>query len=583
MRFTVVRGIALAVVALAGGEAMAQDAAGDWWGLLGPEDGRFPRLRLAAHIKSDSAGALTGTFDSLDQNAIGLPLTDISVKDGMLGFTLPAVTGRFVGRWDPAAKVWAGVWTQNGGTQPLRLAAGAPPPAVAVAPPPLPADWAIPADGEIARLIDERIAGRKGEGIVIGVLDPAGTRIVARGPAGGTPVDARTLFEIGSMSKVFTALILADMVGHGEVALDDPAEKYLPAGAHMPQRGGKQITLRDLATHMSGLPRLPDNMPFGNPDDPYADYDEKLLLDFLGHHTLTREIGSRFEYSNLGFGLLGYLLARVAHTDYATLVAKRITGPLGMRDTVILLSGEQKARFAQGHDAFMRPAAPWTLPTLAGAGAIRSTAADMLKFLGAALDPKSPIAPAMKVALADRRSLGRPGTDIGLAWMVSQPAPGRETLFHDGGTGGYRTAMALEPAKRRAVVVLTNAAVEPSADDLAMHLLIGSRVLPAGTVPPAPPPAKAHKEISLPPAEFDRVVGRYELSPVMTVEVSRTAAGVQAQLTGQPAFPIYPEGPLAFFWKIVDAQLTFTVDAAGKVTGAVLHQLGQDMPGKRVP
>jgi CubicO group peptidase (beta-lactamase class C family) len=581
MRFTVVRGAALAVLALAGGEAIAQDAAGDWWGLLGPESGPRPPLRLAVHIKSDSAGALTGTFDSLDQKAIGLPLADISVKDGMLSFTLPSVEGRYAGRWDPAQKAWVGIWTQPGTRQPLRFAGGTPPPAKVVPPPP--ANWSIPADGEIARLIDERIAARTGEGIVVGVRDAGRTRVVARGPAGAKPADARTLFEIGSMTKVFTALILADMVAKGEVSLDDPAEKYLPAGAHMPQRGGRQISLRDLATHMSGLPRLPDNMPFGNPDDPYADYDEKLLLEFLGHYTLPRDIGSRFEYSNLGFGLLGYLLTRAAHSDYATLVAKRITGPLGMRDTVIVLSAEQKTRFAQGHDQYMRPAAPWTLTTLAGAGAIRSTAADMLTFVGAALDPRSPIGPAMKVALADRRSLGAPGDEIGLAWMVSQPAPGREVLFHNGGTGGYRTAMALEPAKGRAVVVLTNAAVEPASDDLAMHLLIGAPVAPAGTVPPAPPAATKHTEISLPAAELERVAGRYEIVPGIILEVSHESDGLKARVTGQPAFPIYAEAPLAFFFRVVDAQIRFTVDAQGKVTGGVMRQGGRDTPVRRLP
>lgn len=125
------------------------------------------------------------------------------------------------------------------------------------------------------------------------------------------------------MSKIFTALILADMVAKGEVSLDDPAEKYLPAGAKIPERNGRKITLRDLAHHRSSLPRLPDNMPFGNPADPYSDYSEKMLLDYLGRHQLTRDIGSQFEYSNLGFGLLGYLLGRGGHSDYETLLARR--------------------------------------------------------------------------------------------------------------------------------------------------------------------------------------------------------------------------------------------------------------------
>jgi D-alanyl-D-alanine-carboxypeptidase/D-alanyl-D-alanine-endopeptidase len=456
-------------------------------------------------------------------------------------------------------------------------------PAPAPPRPQLPANWVAPADATIAELIDARIAQRRGEGIVVGVLDRSGRRIVARGPGGSAaPFDARTVFEIGSMSKIFTALLLADMVAKGEVSLDDPAEKYLPAGAKMPERNGRKITLRDLSNQHSGLPRLPSNMPFGNPEDPYADYTEKMMLDFLGGYQLTRDIGSQFEYSNLGVGLLGYLLGRAGRSDYETMIARRITGPLGMHDTAITLSPGQRARFAQGHDQYMRPTAPWTLPTLAGAGAIRSTITDMLIFVGAALNPKSPLAPAMKLATAERWPLGAPGRAIGLGWIISEPEKGRETLFHNGGTGGFRAAMVLEPAKASAVVVLTNASVEPSSDDLAMHILLGTPLQPLVPVPPAPPPQVARTKVALPPAELDRVVGRYEFAPGITLSVEREGTGLKAQLTGQPPLPIFAEAPLSFFLRATDAQLRFTAGADGKVTGVTLIQAGQPQNAKRI-
>jgi len=341
--------------------------------------------------------------------------------------------------------------------------------------------WAhsLPADRKVASLIGDRIAGRDGEGIVIALLDPSGTRIVARGPARQDVLcDGSTIFEIGSLTKVFTALILADMALKGEVSLDDPAETYLPAGAHMPDYEGRKITLRDLATHMSGLPRLPGNMPFANPQDPYADYDEALLLDFLGRYRLTRAPGSRYDYSNLGFGLLGYLLGRAAHSDYATLLAQRITGPLGMHDTAIALTPEHESRFAQGHDAAMHPAAPWTFPTLTGAGAIRSTGHDMAAFARAAMDPASAIGAAMRLSTASPPALGDGRNKAGLGWVVGVAPDGQQLLFHDGGTGGFRTSIILEPESRRAVVVLANAAVEPSTPDLASHILLGAPRLP---------------------------------------------------------------------------------------------------------
>jgi len=201
-----------------------------------------------------------------------------------------------------------------------------------------------------------------------------------------------------------------------------------------------------------------------------------MLLDFLSRYQLTRDIGSKYEYSNLGVGLLGYLLARRAGASYEALLKHRILDPLGMRDTAITLSADQKARFAQGHDAMMQPAMAWDLPTLAGAGAIRSTASDMLIFLKAAIGIRqTPLARAFALMLGERRPGVAPNVDTGLGWMMAK-SPRGEIVLHDGGTGGFRTSMAFDPVKRRGVVVLTNAAREPSSNDLAIHLLIGSPV-----------------------------------------------------------------------------------------------------------
>lgn len=561
--------------------ALAQNATGEWSGVLEIVPGT--RLRLAVHIAAGPDGRLGGTLDSLDQNAIGLPLADVTLTGDHLALRLDRPPARFEGSWDPADKAWRGEWRQNGQAWQLVLTSGKPPAAIAPTQPPVPINWTLPSDSEIAAMIDTRIAARHGAGIAIGVIDRSGRRIVTRSVAGAAAsgFDVRTIFEIGSMSKVFTALMLADMVSKGEVSLDDPAEKYLPAGAKMPERGGHKITLRDLGSQTSGLPRLPDNMPVGNPDDPYSDYSEKLLLDFLSRYQLTRDIGSQFEYSNLGFGLLGYLLARAGHTDYATLLATRITGPLGMRDTTIMLSPDQQRRFAPGHDRHMRPARPWTLPTLAGAGAIRSTADDMLTFLAAAMNPASPIGPAMKLATGGRRPTGKPSTEIGLGWIISQPTKGRETLFHNGGTGGFRSAMLLDPARRSGVVVLANAAVEPATDDLATHILLGTPVLAAPPVPAAPQPPSRHDEVTLPSSALDQVVGRYEFAPGVVLTVERDGPGLKAQLTGQPAHPIFPEAPLRFFLRVVDAQLRFTACPNGEVTGVELIQSGREVSGKR--
>ncbi|HEU4651788.1 MAG TPA: serine hydrolase, partial [Croceibacterium sp.] len=413
-------------------------------------------------------------------------------------------------------------------------------------------------------------------------LDPAGRRVVAGGPASGTAFDGDTVFEIGSISKVFTALILADMVNKGEVSLDDPAEKYLPADARMPGRNGRKITLADLSTHSSSLPRLPDNMPYADAGDPYADYTEALLLAFLAKYELPRDIGEKVEYSNLGVGLLGYLLGRAAGSDYETLLRERITGPLGMTDTVIALSPDQQARFATPRDEYIRPTKPWHLPALAGAGAIRSTANDMLKLAAAALDPNSPIGPAMRTALSVRRPFTSPRVEQALGWQVFHPEPGREVLTHDGGTGGFRSNISLEPARGLAVVALANSAAEPSATDLAMRVLIGSPMAPTPAVPPAPAPAVARAEVTLPQAELARVVGRYDFGGGIVFDITLDGTQLRAQRAGTAALPIYPEAPLKFYWKAVDAQVVFTTDASGTVTGAQFTQGPVSLTGKRI-
>ncbi|MBX3562549.1 MAG: beta-lactamase family protein [Sphingomonas sp.] len=462
------RGLTLlaALIALPA-QAATQEAVGDWIGTLEPAPGMT--LRLAVHIQASEAGGLVGTLDSLDQGARGIPLADIEAEGGRLAFAIPAVSGRYEGRWAEDRAAWTGEWNQPGLATPLILTA-APSASAGSA---RPTAWTVPDDAAIAALVEARIAARPGVGMVVGVIGPDGRRVIGRGPAGETPFDGGTIFEIGSMTKAFTALLLADMVRRGEVSLDDPAARYLPGGAAMPRRGDREIKLRDLANHRSGLPRLPDNLAPADMTNPYADYDEARLLAFLGGYELTRDIGAQFEYSNLGAGLLGYLLVRRAGADFESLVRERITRPLGMDDTAIDLAADQRVRLATGHDAALRPTGPWDFPTLAGAGALRSSVDDMLDFLALAtgLAP-SELTPAANALLAEDWQGPTPNVRTALGWAVLTLGE-RRIALHDGGTGGHRAMMAYDPQTRQGVVVLTNAAAEPGASDMALHLLAG--------------------------------------------------------------------------------------------------------------
>jgi CubicO group peptidase (beta-lactamase class C family) len=389
------------------------------------------------------------------------------------------------------------------------------------------------------------------------------------------PLNGDTIFEIGSATKVFTSLLLADMVQRGEVALADPVAKYLPAEVKVPERGGRAITLVDLSTHTSGLPTMPTNFNPKDPANPYADYTVDQLYQFLSSYQLTRDIGSKFEYSNLGVGLLGQALARRAGMDYEALVRSRITIPLGMSSTGITLSPEMKARLALGHNDKLVTVPNWDLPALAGAGALRSSANDMLTFLAANLGyVKSPLAPAMAAMLSVRRPTGAPELgEIGLGWLITKPSED-EIVWHNGGTGGYRSYIGYDAKTRVGIVVLSNTFTLAGIDDIGMHLLDSHA--------PLLPAPKEHKEITVDARIFDGYVGQYQLAPNFILTITREGDQLFAQATGQGKAQIYPESEREFFYKVVDAQITFETDAKKRATGLTLHQNGANMPAKRI-
>src|ERR1039457_4272631 len=182
---------------------------------------------------------------------------------------------------------------------------------------------------EIRSIMANRVESGRAVGMVTGVIDEKGRQVVASGKVsldGTQQPDGDTVFEIGSVTKVFTSLILADMIEKDEVKPDDPVSKFLPATVKVPSRNGREITLLDLSMQVSGLPRLPDNLKPADPANPYADYDASKLYDFLSRYTLTRDPGEKYEYSNLAVGLLGHALALKAGMSYEELLRRALHG-----------------------------------------------------------------------------------------------------------------------------------------------------------------------------------------------------------------------------------------------------------------
>jgi CubicO group peptidase (beta-lactamase class C family) len=451
--------------------------------------------------------------------------------------------------------------------------------AVLVAAHPVAASAQIASDAEIRKILADRIdAQQQGVGIVVGVIEPSGRRIVAYGSADRDdkgPLNGDTVFEIGSVTKVFTSLLLADAVQRGEVALNDPVSKYLPKGTKVPEHGGKPITLVDLATHTSGLPSLPSNLRPKDPGNPYADYTVAQLYEFLASYPLPRDPGAAYDYSNLGAGLLGHALARRAGMDYDTLVRTRITGPLSMNSTSIALSDSMRQRLAKGHDVQRERTPNWDFPTLAGAGALRSTANDLLNFLAANLGQKpTPLSPAMASMLVTRRPTPNPRMKVALAWHIVSADDGRELVWHNGGTGGYRSFLAFDPKNHSGVVVLSNMSTNEGVDDIGLHLLDPSS--------PLLPPKKGRKKIAVDPAVLERYAGKYQLAPTFIITITREGNRLFEQATAQPRFEIFPETDHDFFLEAVDAEISFVTDSTGRVTKAILHQGGVDQDAKRI-
>lgn len=428
--------------------------------------------------------------------------------------------------------------------------------------------------------LSARLAAAGRGAIVVGLLNGASARFVSvgtiEGESEGRPVDADTLFELGSVSKVFTATLLAEMVERGELRLDTPVTDLLPPGAHLApaDASARPITLGDLSSHVSGLSRMPKQFTPKNILDPYADYDAAALFAELGAVPPPRGPGVRFEYSNLGAGLLGELLGRRLGQGYEAAVRARVLEPLALRDTHTDTPAAWTARLASGFDAASNPTPHWRFAALAGAGAWRSSAKDMVKFLAASISPQAvPLGRAMRSTQTPRADTDIPDTRIGLGWLVRQKN-GRTIVWHNGGTGGFHTWLGFDAERRLGAVLLTSTGLD--IDDLGFNLLDAAS--PVKTLAPR----KLRRAVTLSPQSLDVVTGDYKIAGGPRLLVRRGVSGLTVQLEGQPALPVLPESPTAFFYQGVDAQIDFVLDPKGRPVRLVLHQNGHDTPADRV-
>ena len=389
--------------------------------------------------------------------------------------------------------------------------------------------------------------------------------------AGPVAFDRDSLFEIGSITKGLTGLLLADMVRKGEVRLEDPVSMHSRPGARLPTRGGREITLRDLVTHTSGLPRLPAGFAPKDRRNPYKDFDADALYESLARTTLERDIGLSHAYSNLGFMWLSEMLARRGGKPFEALLAERVLMPLGMATASVTIPAERRRHAVTGHDGLYKPVSQWDFaPDLSGVGGVRASLGDMLKLAEALAGKRAtPIDETIALALTPLHRLGDLESHIAYGWMMRDRGAGR-IYTHGGGTGGFRSALFFNRDAKTAAVVLADSVA--SFDDLARHL-----------VDPGMPLVKKRVALDLDVETRKQYVGAYELCPGFVITVWEEGEKLMSRATGQDAVEYFRDGTDSFFLRVVEARIVFNRGADGKVEGLTLHQGGRQIPGRRLP
>ena len=416
-------------------------------------------------------------------------------------------------------------------------------------------------DDELRAALERRFKDdRTGACVAAAVIDKGTTASAYVCAKSQRPYDKHTAFEIGSNSKPMTAALLAELIARGEVTLDDPIAKLLPAGTSVPSFNGREITIRDIVTHTSGLPSFPSEWwRMADRNNPYAGLTERDLIDTLAATKLTRAPGSQWEYSNFATMVLSYALAKRGGKDFETLLRERLFASLGMSDTYIA-NCPPHVRLAQGHLSNGLPTVPWDFPVdMAGVGGVRATLPDMVRYLEGQLGTREST---ITLALTHtQQEVARvSGHTMGIKWEILSTVKivdGRTIVMHGGGTGGYSSFVAFDRAAKRAVVLLSDTSLTSfgGLGQLGLHLLDPSRLAGA-------PRIAATADAKL----IDALVGRYRLQTGLGIDLRRKDNGLTTQADAQPEFEMGYDSAGDFYPLAFDALLRPKRKADGTYT-----------------
>ncbi|WP_187437250.1 serine hydrolase [Bradyrhizobium rifense] len=428
-------------------------------------------------------------------------------------------------------------------------------------------------DSDLKAALSQRFTGdRTGACVAAGVIDngTAATAYFCADPKSARPYDEHTTFEIGSVTKTMTAALLAELIATHDIALDDPIARLLPPGTSVPSFNGHEITIGEIVTHTSGMPaNLPDYHP-PDPSNPYAGATERDLRDTLAAIKLTREPGSKWEYSNPAMIVLSYALAKRAGKDYETLLRERLLGPLGMNETYVATRPPQ-VHLAQGHYPNGVAANPWDFhPDMAGVGGVRATLADMLRYMEGELGTRdSAITPAL--TLTQQEVAYVDGHRMGMNWNLLVTS-GHTVASHEGATGGYSSFVGFDRNAKRAVALLSDTSLVTlgGLGQFGFHLLDTSRSAGA-----------PHVAMDADAKLIDALVGRYRLQGGLGIELRHKDSGLTIQADGQSEFEMGYDSAGDFYPHKFDAVLRPKRKADGSY-GFTWFQGGGAVEAKRI-
>lgn len=428
--------------------------------------------------------------------------------------------------------------------------------------------WADELKAKIDAKVQQHFKNNTQVGIVVGVVKGGETHFWSYGERiqGKSELPTSdTFFEMGSISKTYTATLLAHEVVKGKVKLSDPIKLFWP---ELKGTDAGEITLEQLATHHSGLPRMPNNIIVTDPKNPCKDYEVSRLLTYLKNFKQTAKAPFSYEYSNVGIGLLGYVLAQKLNgKTYAAYAQDRLLGPLKLKDTKTTLKKIDRARAAQGHNSFFSLMPHWDLNVLEGAGVLKTTASDLLSFLKFNMTPdSSDLGRAAVLAHQPRADTDNSDTKIGLAWETL-PYGKHTVIAHSGATGGFIANLIFDPQEKIGAIALSNTDMSP-------------RCILAPVFGKECEVSTWTHEIS--PEQMKLLSGTYHCEPLKmsaTVQIENGFLAIQAE--GQSKLRLFAKSDHLFEIPEVAATVAFPPSSDGGLNVFSLTQSGRTFEFKR--